>query len=232
MLSALRERTHEIRREARAIARQGQLMARSVPGGAAARDRHVLFIHGFLAHGAVFGPMREHVVRACDVGTGEVSYGPFERFEAVAERVQSAIEDAPPGPVTLVGHSLGGLLARWCVQELGGDRRVARLVTLASPHAGTTAASVPFGPLARALRPGSPELRRLADGAHRVAHLPHVAIVAARDRMILPPSSAAAVPRARVTWLPDLGHNEILFDPRVFELVADSVGRRPRAGER
>lgn len=226
VLSALRDTTHELRREAWAIARQGRLMARRGRQVDVPCDRHVVFVHGFMAHGAVFAPMREHVVRECDVDTVEVSYGPFERFEVVAERVHAAVTGAPPGPVVLVGHSLGGLLSRWCMQELGGHTRVERLVTLASPHGGTTAASVPFGPLARAIRPGSKHLKTLDAGAHRVAHLPHVAIVAARDRMILPPSSAAAVPRAQVTWMHDLGHNEILFDARVFALVADAIGRR------
>lgn len=228
MLSGLLSTTHELRREAWAIARQGQLMAGGSRAVDAIRERHVVFVHGFMAHGRVFGPMREHLVRECDIDAVEVSYGPLERFELIAERVGAAIEAAPPGPVVLVGHSLGGLLSRWALQELGGDRRVERLVTLASPHAGTLAARVPFGPLTRAIRPGSDILRRLDAGAHRVAHVPHVAVVAARDRMILPPSSAAAVPRARVTWIDDLGHNEVLFDPRVFDLVTDAIGRRAR----
>lgn len=229
MLSSWRTTTVELRREARAIARQGQLMAERAPWIDGAGSRTVVFVHGFMAHGRVFGPMREHVARACDVSTLEVSYGPFERFETVAERVHAAVASAPPGPVILVGHSLGGLLSRWCLQELGGDARIERIVTLASPHAGTTAANVPFGPLTRAIRPGSVQLRTLEAGAHRVAHVPHVAVVAARDRMILPATSAAALPRAHVTWMHDLGHNEILFDARVFELVADAIGRRQPA---
>ena len=28
-----------------------------------------------------------------------------------------------------------------------------------------------------------------------------------------------------LTWIDDLGHNEVLFDPRVFALVADAIGR-------
>ncbi|WP_324274364.1 esterase/lipase family protein [Blastococcus brunescens] len=36
----------------------------------------------------------------------------------------------------VVGHSLGGLIARYHVQRQGGDRRVESLVTLGTPHEG------------------------------------------------------------------------------------------------
>lgn len=68
----------------------------------------------------------------------------------------------------VVGHSLGGLIARYYVQRLGGDQRVRTLVTLGTPHGGTRA--VPLAdahPIVRQMRPGSKvleELRELAAG--------------------------------------------------------------------
>ena len=40
----------------------------------------------------------------------------------------------------MVGHSLGGLIARYYVTRLGGDERVHTLVTLGTPHSGTYSA--------------------------------------------------------------------------------------------
>jgi triacylglycerol lipase len=189
---------------------------------------HALFVHGFMAHGAVFGPLREHVEKTTGRGTSEVSYTPLERFEVVAERVARAIEAVPGStPIAAVGHSLGGLLLRWAIQELGVGHRVDRLVTLATPHAGTHAARIGVVPLAAALRPGSPVLVRLEGGKHRAAHIRHVALVAERDRMIRPVASAA-MPGAEVHWMPELGHNEMLFDRAVWERVAGVLAEPQR----
>ena len=71
--------------------------------------------------------------------------------------------------VHVVGHSLGGLLARWFVQKQGGDEVVDTLVTLGTPHGGTELARlaplVPLLPMARQLTPGSSVVRGLAQPA-------------------------------------------------------------------
>ena len=50
---------------------------------------------------------------------------------------------------------MGGLVARYYVQRLGGDVRVHTLVTLGTPHGGTLPARLFPHPLVRQLRPGS-----------------------------------------------------------------------------
>ncbi|MBC7173784.1 MAG: hypothetical protein H5U40_15190, partial [Polyangiaceae bacterium] len=108
-------------REASAIAQQGWLIARRVgrPLPSPTGDRVALFVHGFMASGAVFDPMRARVSSATGLATLDFSYGLFERFESIAERLASTIESSVPRGVgvSLVGHSLGGLVARWYIQE-------------------------------------------------------------------------------------------------------------------
>lgn len=217
-----------ITREVRAVARQGQLIVggarrvqRSLSGA-----RMVVFVHGFMAAGPVFDPMRAHVENALAIDTLDITYGPFERFESVAQRLAETIAAASRGrPVDVVGHSLGGIVARWYLQELGGAAHVDRLVTLASPHAGTRAARLPMGSLVEAIRPGSPVIERLRDGRSRASSVLHTALVAGADRMVTPPASAAAIEDAVVHWIDELGHNEMLFDPRVFARVVDGLER-------
>jgi triacylglycerol lipase len=228
-VSSLIERSAQIGREIGAVVRQGRLMSRrGIESHALRADRAVLFVHGFMAAGAVFDPMRAHVEAAAEVETLQLSYGPLDRFDGIAERLGSLVRLASRGrPVTIVGHSLGGILARWYVQELGGavdaGGPVDRLVTLASPHGGTRAARFAPGSLGEALRPGSRVLQQLRDGRHRAAQVAHVAVVAGRDRMITPPSSAGEILDADLHVFADLGHNEALFDPRVLDLVARFV---------
>lgn len=217
-------------REIGAVVRQGRLMAfpkrRAAPAEA---ERAVLFVHGFMAGGPVFDPMRAHVESTAPVETVSLTYGPLERFEDVAGRIAALAKLASHGrPTTLVGHSLGGLLARWYLQELGGavdaGGPVDRLITIASPHAGTEAARFAPGSLGAALRPGSSTIETLREGRHRASQVRHVAVVAGQDRMIQPPTSAGALHEAEVHHFDDLGHNEALFDPRILDLVARNVG--------
>lgn len=228
-VSSLIEKSAQLGREVRAVVRQGRLMSRrGLDTNLARADRAVLFVHGFMAAGAVFDPMRAHVEATAAVETLQLTYGPLDRFEAIADRLGSLVRLASRGrPVTLVGHSLGGLLARWYLQELGGavdgGGPVDRLVTLASPHGGTRAARFAPGSLGEALRPGSRVVERLREGRSRASQVTHVAVVAGRDRMITPPMSAAEIEDADLHVIADLGHNEALFDPRVLDLVARFV---------
>lgn len=226
MLKRLHRLGKELRRETGAALKQGHLIATARRPKGAPSPQHAVFVHGFMAHGRVFAPLREHVERETGHTTSEVSYGPLERFEAVAERVARALEEAAAhGPVTAVGHSLGGLLLRWAIQELHAAPHVDRLITLASPHAGTDAAKVGILPLAKAIAPGSPVVTQLERSRERAAHIEKVALVAERDRMIRPPASAA-LPDAEVHWLEGVGHNEMLFHPEVFAKVTEALKRK------
>lgn len=96
------------------------------------------------------------------------NYSPFTRDLRVtarhlARRVEELCTRTGQEQVDLVGHSLGGLVARYYIQRLGGDARVRTLVTLGTPHSGTSVA--PFmdaHPLVRQMRPDSEVLAELA----------------------------------------------------------------------
>ncbi|MFE9176911.1 esterase/lipase family protein [Streptomyces sp. NPDC007126] len=133
----------------------------------------VVLLHGFIDNRSVFLLLRRSLAQhgrheieslnysplTCDIRTAAELFG--RHVEEICERTGSERVD-------VVGHSLGGLIARYYVQRLGGDRRVRTLVTLGTPHAGTKV--VPLAnahPIVRQMRPGSPvieELTRPAPG--------------------------------------------------------------------
>ncbi len=214
--------------EASAIVRQGWLMAKHAVRSEvdAGQGTHaVVFVHGFLAAGAVFEPMMTRVNRETGWSCVSFTYSPLASFYSVAHELRAFIDRRLPSRarVSLVGHSLGGLLARWYVQRLGGAARVDRLVTLATPHSGTYAAGVGALSLTRAMAPGSAVLRALGPSASEHGPLPHVAIIAGRDRMITPPESAGRVEDARIVCLDDVSHNQILFDARAQRVVVSAL---------
>ncbi len=59
----------------------------------------------------------------------------FADIRESAERLATMV-DLLGGEVDIVGHSEGGLMARWFVKELGGDEVVRHVVTLATPNRG------------------------------------------------------------------------------------------------
>ncbi|MEU8464347.1 alpha/beta fold hydrolase [Streptomyces sp. NPDC029003] len=127
----------------------------------------VLLLHGFTDNRSVFVLLR----RALGAGglrrVETYNYSPFTRDLRVTarhlgRRVEELCERSGQDRVDLVGHSLGGLVARYYVQRLGGDARVRTLVTLGTPHDGTRVA--PFmdaHPLVRQMRPESAVMAEL-----------------------------------------------------------------------
>jgi len=120
----------------------------------------------------------------------------------------------------IIGHSMGGMVARSYVQRHGGRRSVRQLVTLASPHQGTLMAWLLPGAGARDLRPGSAFLRDLASDAHSLDGVLVASYWTPFDAIIVPPrSSEMPVGRNRRVMLPH--HRAFLERPRLArELVA------------
>lgn len=214
-------------REAAALVKQGWLLARAGrrrPGRWHEGERLVLFVHGFLASGPVFDPMRQRIERELGLPTLDFSYGSWMTFEAICLRLQLFVEERvhPATAVSIVSHSMGGLVARSFIQESHRGRQVDRLVTLATPHGGTANARFATGSLRATLHPESALLERLGRVVRNAGGVvPHVAIVAGKDRMVRPPGSAAEVDEAEVHWIEGIGHNAILYDIRTHRIVLE-----------
>ncbi|MFF6789448.1 esterase/lipase family protein [Streptomyces filamentosus] len=133
--------------------------------------RPVVLLHGFADNRSVFVLLRRTLARHGRAHVVSLDHSPFTRdlrtaAEALGRRVEEVLERTGRTEADLVGHSLGGLIARYYVQRLGGDARVRTVVTLGTPHAGTTVAPLADAhPLVRQMRPGSEVLRELAGPA-------------------------------------------------------------------
>ena len=134
--------------------------------------------------------------------------------------------------VHVVGHSLGGMIARYYVQRLGGDGRVRTLVTLGAPHSGTVAAYLLPTHLARQLRPGSDLLTELAAPAPD-CRTRFVAVWSQLDEVVLPPGNARLEhPDLDVEehLIRDVGHFSLLVHFRVLHTVIAALVRLDQPG--
>ncbi|MDH6124213.1 alpha/beta fold hydrolase [Kitasatospora sp. GP82] len=216
---------------------QPERRARPCPARYAAPPAHhspVLLLHGFIDNRAVFTPLRRALAGHGWTHLHALNHSPLTkdvRAAAVllARHVEWAREAHDGAPVALVGHSLGGLIARYYVQRLGGDELVDILITLATPHEGTTAALLPTPfPITRQLRPDSAllaELRLPAPGCR--THF--TAVRGELDELILPgPHAWLHHPDldADNQLVPGAGHVGLPAHPRAVESVRNALEAR------
>ena len=73
-----------------------------------------------MAASGVLDPLRRSIESRLGLSTSTFGYASFGRFEAIADRLSAFIDDVATRHtnVSLVGHSLGGLLTRYYAQEL------------------------------------------------------------------------------------------------------------------
>lgn len=131
----------------------------------------VVLLHGFIDNRSVFVLLRRSLTQHGRRQIESLNYSPLTcdirtAAEMLGRHVEEICERTDCERVDIVGHSLGGLIARYYVQRLGGDVRVRTLVTLGTPHGGTRVAPLADAhPVVRQMRPGSPVLEELREPA-------------------------------------------------------------------
>jgi triacylglycerol lipase len=205
----------------------------------------ILLLHGIMDNRSVFTVFRRSLRRRGFGAVHAVNYSLFTGDIRTAarelhEHVEQLRESAGVEKIHIVGHSLGGMIARYYVQCLGGSAAVDTLVTLGSPHAGTLAAHLLPTPLARQLRPASDLIAELARPAPGCSTR-FLVVWSRMDQMVLPQRNGRLRhPDLDVEELEirDVGHLSLPIDPRSVHWVATTLhrtkgaGRPLRAGQR
>jgi pimeloyl-ACP methyl ester carboxylesterase len=189
---------------------------------AASGDDVVVLVHGFLASAGVFRPMRTRLEQEGGVRVATFSHAPGFTVGYIARQLASVVDRLPRGArVHVLGHSLGGVIARYYVQELGGHTRVTQTISLGSPFGGSIAAERLPVLVGGELHPKSALLERLRAGAHR-SRVPHTSIIGGADRIVATESARFATGEA--ITLHGRGHNALLFDEDVMRHILALLG--------
>lgn len=232
----------------RGISELGRVVSRRTSRADSTYEAPVLLIHGYGANKSNWLFLERHLRDAGFCRIHALDYNPLradlpQLGAACADRAAETMDHFGVDRIHLVGHSLGGVVARWAVQLESLTQAVTR-VTIGSPHQGSPAARAgylawtlrPFA-CARQLCPGSPVLRRLAaapapPATRFVAYYSNVDVLTPpRSAMITDPAL-----RARNVLVKDEGHLSILLSRRLADaLVAELVAveqewARPNAG--
>ncbi len=157
-------------------------------------SRPVMLIHGVLCNRGIW---RSWLGPLCAAGFGPVravDLEPlFEDLEIHAQTVATALaalqRECGGARVTIIAHSMGGLVARAALRR-AGPTVVRDIATIASPHHGTLLAYLLPGRAPRQMRPRSPWLRALAADEGARTKVPITSIYSAQDNLIVPARSA------------------------------------------
>jgi triacylglycerol lipase len=199
-------------------------------GDVEAAGTPIVLIHGVVDNRSIFTVLRRGLRRRGFGRVQSLNYSPrTDDVRAVALRLRETVENlcAETGyeRVHLIGHSMGGLVARYYVQRMGGDQRVHTLVTLGTPHSGTFAARLVPHPVARQLRPGSELIAELAQPAEG-CRTRFVAFWSDFDQMIIPSGSARLEHPdlgARNVFIGGVGHLSLPIDGRVVHEIGATL---------
>jgi palmitoyl protein thioesterase len=203
----------------------------------------ILLVHGMVDNRSIFTVLRRALRRRGFGRVWTLNYHVLTQdLRAAARRLEQAVEaiceETGYERIHVIGHSMGGIIARYYVQRMGGDQRVHTLVTLGSPHGGTRAARLLPRGVCRQLRPNSDVIVELG------APLEHC-----RTRflcfwsdldVLISPKHAARIDHpglnVRNVFVRGVGHMSLPIDGRVTREIAntlaqlDSDGSTVRAG--
>ena len=207
-------------------------------GDVEAAGTPILLVHGMVDNRSIFTLLRRGLRRR---GFGRVltlNYSPLTKdvriaAEGLAERVELLCAETGFERIHVIGHSMGGMIARYYVQRLGGDERVHTLVTLGSPHTGTLAAHLLPHRLARQLRPDSDVLAELAAPAVG-CRTRFLAVWSDLDQMIVPKRAARLEHPdllARSVLVRGVGHMSLPINRRAVHEISATLAHLDAAGE-
>ena len=165
-----------------------------VIGDVEAAGTPILLVHGMVDNRSVFALLRRGLRRRGFGRVVSINYSPWTTDVRVAaaqlaQEVEALVAETGYERIHVVGHSLGGLIARYYVTHLGGDARVHTLVTLGTPHGGTFNAYALPSNLCCQLRPDSALMDELR-AAVPSCQTRFVAYWSDLDQMIFPQRNA------------------------------------------
>ncbi|WP_245963552.1 esterase/lipase family protein [Terracoccus luteus] len=155
----------------------------------------ILLVHGMVDNRSIFTVLRRGLVRRGFGRIETINYPILTGDIRVAaarlgDEVERIAAETGYERIHVIGHSMGGLIARYYVTRLGGDARVHTLVTLGTPHHGSYLAYAWGNQLTRQLRPGSGLLTELAQPV-RDCRTRFIVYSSDLDQVVVPHQNAA-----------------------------------------
>lgn len=211
-----------------------QPLASAAPGAdGAAAPLPVLLVHGYVSNRGFWNRLSGALRQAGIVHAAPDLEPPGASIDAMAQQVADALDAlcrcTGSAQAVLVAHSMGGLVVRAYLRQHGAAR-VARVITLGTPHHGTGLANFASGTNALQMRrssraadaTGSDWLQALAATEDAQRRALFTSIYSHHDNIIAPQTSAS-LPGARNLAFAGIGHVALARHPAILACVLAEI---------
>ena len=186
----------------------------------------ILLVHGYVSNRGMFWRMQKRLAAAGLGPVYTVSLRPLfgsidEMVPVLAARIETICRETGAEKINIVAHSMGGLVTRAYLATHAGAGRVARLITIGSPHQGTQMATFGLGRCVQEMRPKSARQKSLTAAEAALPKPPTLSIYTLNDDLVYPAESS------RLDWAENLpmvgvGHVSLLsFKPVIQRIIAE-----------
>lgn len=196
----------------------------------------VIFVHGYFQNRADFRWMAGQFRKAGKGPLYGFNYPWFDSVDRNVPRLERFVErvcaETGAERVTLVAHSLGGLVCLQYAHSPVGRRRVAHCITIGTPHNGVKWRGPILGKVAKELREGG-EFH--VERRERAVVAPTLSVYSTHDNIVHPPTTSQLSGRGgNDVAIDGLGHLSLLYSPDVTRVLIefidhDDAGAGPRA---
>lgn len=195
-------------------------------------NRPILLVHGLYHNKMAWLPMKHRLNRQGFANLKTWQYNSFTTsYPELVLELRKEIKkiynsNCRPEKVSLVGHSLGGLLISGAAENPETKEMVQQIITLGTPFKGSVLARIAPGRLGRSLHPDS----SLFKGENPVRYpegISKTAIISPADEMVLPGENLKPFSGSwRIIRCGAMGHVAMLYSRRVTRIVAECIRKR------
>jgi triacylglycerol lipase len=155
---------------------------------------NLVFVHGILDNGSIFDKMiaffEQHGIPcyAPSLTPSDGRTGLDELANQLKRHIDSEL--APDRPISIIGFSMGAMIARFYLQRLGGFKITRQFFSISAPHKGSVWSYFYPGKGTKQMRPGSPFLQELDNSVDCLQGMNIYSYWTPFDLVIIPPSSS------------------------------------------
>ena len=191
------------------------------------RSRGIILVHGFVCNRAIWSrwyPILDaQAIPYCAVNL-EPLFGSIDDYVAILDGAVTRMETATGFPPLVVCHSMGGLAVRAWLRATSADARVYRIVTIGSPHHGTSIGiglpNVSWLVNAEQMRRSSAWLVALAQQEDTARRKKFVCFYSNCDNIVMP-TSTATLDDADNRFVDGIAHLAMLLEPKIISGALD-----------
>lgn len=193
----------------------------------------VLLVHGYACNSGYWHGMSA-ALRKTGISHYAVSLEPVfgdidDYVPTIREAIDELCRDTGADQVVILAHSMGGLAARAYLRA-DGDRRIAKIITLGSPHKGTGLANFGLGSNSQQMRwMGTAQqgqccawLNDLSACENETRLAKFVSIYSCHDNIIAPQVSSELAGAKNIA-IKGVGHVALAYTPAVQQYVIDEI---------